>query len=379
MQETKLKNLTFLSQLPAYFSRLESQKRVRTLDPPTGLDFCSNDYLGLSQNPKLLEALKEGIDLYGAGSTASRLVRGHRSVFEELESEFSNWVHAESSLFLANGYAANVGAISCVADPSYLIFCDRKNHASLMDGVRLSGGKKVYYRHSDLNHLEELLQKYSGHANKMIVTESIFSMDGDSSDLSSLIHLKEKYGCLLYLDEAHSIGVFGEKGAGLSSAQVPSQISNIDFRMSTFGKALGLEGAMISTSSDARKYLLHSARTFVFSTAPLPAIAHAGLSAIRLVKEMDAEREKVLSHSEYLRSRLHKLGKDTGNSSSQIVPILLGSEAIALDLADKLAKSGFQAKAIRPPTVDVSRIRVSINAKVEKQDLDGFIRIIKEN
>ncbi|WP_246050516.1 aminotransferase class I/II-fold pyridoxal phosphate-dependent enzyme [Leptospira langatensis] len=349
------------------------------MDPPSGLDLCSNDYLGLSQNLKLQEALKEGIDLYGAGSTASRLVRGHRTVFEELESEFSNWVHSESSLFLANGYAANVGTISCVADPSYMIFCDRKNHASLMDGVRLSGGKKIYYRHCDMEHLEDLLKKYSGHANKMIVTESIFSMDGDASDLPALLSLKEKYGCLLYLDEAHSIGVFGEKGAGLSSAQVPSEISNIDFRMSSFGKALGLEGAMVSTSADARKYLLHSARTFVFSTAPMPAIAHAGLTSVQLVQEMNEERKKVLALAEHLRSSLQAIGKDTGNSSSQIVPILLGSEAHALDLADKLAGEGFQAKAIRPPTVDVSRIRVSINAKVEKNDLDRFIRIIQEN
>ncbi len=379
MQETKPKSLSFFRDLPAFFSRLESQNRIRTLDPPNGLDFCSNDYLGLSNHPSIIHALKEGIDLYGAGSTASRLVRGHRTVFDELESKYSSWIKADSSLFFANGYAANVGAISAIADPSYLIFCDRKNHASLMDGVRLSGAKKVYYKHSDLNHLEELLQKHSGHKNKMIVTETIFSMDGDSSDINGLLSLKEKYGALLYFDEAHSIGVFGKLGEGFSVSEAKSELGNIDFRMATFGKALGLEGAMVSCSSDARKYLLHSARTFVFSTAPLPAIAHAGLVSIRLVSEMENERNKIHVHSDLFRTSMKKIGLNTGNSTSQIIPILQNSEEEALDLASRLETNGFQAKAIRPPTVDVSRLRVSIHSKIDKESLLRFIDVIAGN
>ncbi|WP_423789692.1 aminotransferase class I/II-fold pyridoxal phosphate-dependent enzyme [Leptospira hartskeerlii] len=352
---------------------------MRVLDPPSGLDLCSNDYLGLSKHPEIIQALKEGIDIYGAGSTASRLVRGHRTVFEELENDFSNWVQSEDSLFFANGYAANLGTISCVADPSYTIFCDRKNHASLMDGVRLSGAKKVYYKHSDLNDLEDSLKKYSGSKHKMIVTESVFSMDGDKTDIRALLYLKEKYGALLYVDEAHAIGLFGKEGSGVSLEENIPGTSEVDFRMSTLGKALGLEGAVISTTKDARKYLLHSARTFVFSTGSLPAIAHAGRVAIRLARQMDDERKILLENSEFFRDALHKTGRDTGNSNTQIIPILLGSEAEALELSSRLDQNGFQAKAIRPPTVDVSRIRVSLNSKISKQDLEKFVQLVREN
>ncbi|EIE01532.1 aminotransferase class I/II-fold pyridoxal phosphate-dependent enzyme [Leptospira licerasiae] len=379
MQETQSSKLPFFSELPAFFSRLESQNRIRTLDPPSGLDLCSNDYLGLSTHPEVIQALKEGIDIYGAGSTASRLVRGHRTVFEELENDFSDWVQSEDSLFFANGYAANLGTISCVADPSYTIFCDRKNHASLMDGVRLSGAKKVYYKHSDLNDLENSLKKYSGTKHKMIVTESVFSMDGDKTDISALIDLKEKYGALLYLDEAHAIGLFGKDGAGVSLEKSISRSSEIDFRMSTLGKALGLEGAVISTSKDARKYLLHSARTFVFSTGPLPAIAHAGRVAIRLAKLMNKERSILEENSEFFRTSLHRIGYNTGNSNTQIIPILMGSEEQALELSSILYQNGFQAKAIRPPTVDISRIRVSLNSKIARKDLEKFIQLVREN
>ncbi|MEI7011715.1 8-amino-7-oxononanoate synthase [Leptospira licerasiae] len=379
MQETQSSKLPFFSELPAFFSRLESQNRIRTLDPPSGLDLCSNDYLGLSTHPEVIQALKEGIDIYGAGSTASRLVRGHRTVFDELENDFSDWVQSEDSLFFANGYAANLGTISCVADPSYTIFCDRKNHASLMDGVRLSGAKKVYYKHSDLNDLENSLKKYQGTKHKMIVTESVFSMDGDKTDISALIDLKEKYGALLYIDEAHAIGLFGKDGAGVSLEKSISRTSEIDFRMSTLGKALGLEGAVISTSKDARKYLLHSARTFVFSTGPLPAIAHAGRVAIRLAKLMNKERSILEENSEFFRTSLHRIGYNTGNSNTQIIPMLMGSEEQALELSSILYQNGFQAKAIRPPTVDISRIRVSLNSKIARKDLEKFLQLVREN
>lgn len=379
MREAKSKALPFYKELPEFFARLGSKNRIRKLEPPKGADFCSNDYLGLANHPELIRALKEGLDLYGAGSTASRLVRGHRKVFEELESSFSKWVGSESSLFFSNGYAANVGVISCVADPSYLIFCDRKNHASLMDGVRLSGAQKVYYRHCDLDHLEELLKKHSGHKNKMIVTESVFSMDGDRSDIQGLLSLKDKYGCLLFLDEAHAIGVFGERGEGLVPSVLGKDSENVDFRMATLGKALGLEGALVACSHDVKKYLYHSARTFVFSTAPLPAIAHAGLFSIRLASSMNRERTKIRELSELLRTNLNRSGWNTGNSSSQIIPILQDSEEKALQLANRLEEEGFQAKAIRPPTVDISRLRVSIHSKISKEEVLRFLELVAEN
>ncbi|EQA43385.1 putative 8-amino-7-oxononanoate synthase [Leptospira broomii serovar Hurstbridge str. 5399] len=379
MREPRTFSVPFYGELPAFFSRLESTNRIRSLDPPTGIDLCSNDYLGLSQHPEIIQSLKEGIDLFGAGSTASRLVRGHRDVFSRLENDFSSWINSEASLFFANGYAANLGTLSCVCDPSYVVFADRKNHASLMDGIRLSGAKKVYYRHLDLNHLEQLLQKHSSSKHKIIVTETVFSMDGDVSQIKDLLELKERYGALLYLDEAHAIGLFGPEGAGVANSQLSSsQLEGIDFRMATLGKALGLEGAMISCATEARKFLVHSARTFVFSTGSLPAIAHAGRTAVRLAKSMDTERKRVEEFALHLREGVEAKGYSYGGSSSQIVPILLENEREALEFASLFEEAGFQAKAIRPPTVDISRIRVSINAKLRKEDLILFLSILKE-
>ncbi|EPG75625.1 putative 8-amino-7-oxononanoate synthase [Leptospira fainei serovar Hurstbridge str. BUT 6] len=379
MREPRTFSVPFYGELPAFFSRLESTNRIRSLDPPIGIDLCSNDYLNLSQHPEILESLKEGIDLFGAGSTASRLVRGHRDVFTKLENDFSSWVNSEASLFFANGYAANLGTLSCVCDPSYVVFADRKNHASLMDGIRLSGAKKVYYRHLDLNHLEELLRKHSASKHKIIVAETVFSMDGDVSQIGDLLELKEKYGALLYLDEAHAVGLFGPEGAGLANSQLSSsQLEGIDFRMATLGKALGLEGAMVSCKADARKFLIHSARTFVFSTGSLPAIAHAGRTAIRLARSMDKERKRLEEFSLLLREGIQAKGYSYGKSSSQIVPILLENEKEALEFASLFEAAGFQAKAIRPPTVDISRIRVSVNAKLTKEDLMLFLSILKE-
>ncbi|EQA37066.1 putative 8-amino-7-oxononanoate synthase [Leptospira inadai serovar Lyme str. 10] len=379
MRELRTFSVPFYGELPAFFSRLESTNRIRSLDPPIGIDLCSNDYLGLSQHPEIIESLKEGIDLFGAGSTASRLVRGHRDVFSRLEDDFSSWVDSEASLFFANGYAANLGTLSCVCDPSYVVFADRKNHASLMDGIRLSGAKKVYYRHLDLNHLEQLLRKHSSSKHKIIVTETVFSMDGDVAQIRDLLELKDRYGALLYLDEAHAIGLFGPKGAGFANSQLSSsELEGIDFRMATLGKALGLEGAMVSCTAEVRKFLLHSARTFVFSTGSLPAIAHAGRTAVRLAKSMDAERKRVEEFSLHLRKGIEAKGYSFGRSSSQIVPILLENEKEALELATLFEAAGFQAKAIRPPTVDISRIRVSINAKLHKEDLILFLSILRE-
>ncbi|TGK13841.1 8-amino-7-oxononanoate synthase [Leptospira fletcheri] len=378
MREPKIIQPPFYGELPAFFDRLEATNRIRSLEPPTGIDLCSNDYLGLSEHPVLLDSLKEGIEIYGAGSTASRLVRGHREVFEHLEREFSSWLRVPASLFFSNGYSANLGTLSCICDPSYVVFADRKNHASLMDGIRLSGAKKVYFRHLDLLHLEELLEKHSGSRNKIIVSETVFSMDGDVAPISDLLRLKEKHGALLYLDEAHAIGVFGPEGSGCALDQLSeAEIGKVDFRMSTFGKALGLEGAMVSCSEEARRYLLHCARTFVFSTGSLPAIAHAGLAAIRLARSMEEERRRILEFAGILREAIGSAGYSFGDSVTQIVPILLSDESHSLELAERFLRFGFQAKAIRPPTVDVSRIRVSVNAKLRKADLDLFIGILK--
>lgn len=356
--------------MAAFFETLQKTNRERTLETaaPGSVDLCSNDYLCLSRHPALVAALKEGIDRYGAGSTASRLIRGHRDVFDELEKAFARWVGAEAALFFANGYAANVGCISAICDASYDCFVDRLAHASLVDGVRLSGARKIYFRHNDVEHLAELLAKSTA-KKKIIITESLFSMDGDRAPLSQIEELKERFGSLLYVDDAHAIGVYGEAGRGLAG-------SACDFRMATLGKALGLEGALLVTTTLARKYLIHSARTFVFSTAPLPAVAHAGLTAVRLVQDMNTERLQIVAVSEKLREEVRKSGYPTGYSASHIVPVLCGTEARALGLAARMQQAGLHIKAIRPPTVKESRLRISINSGISPATVDKIAALL---
>ncbi len=359
----------FTTDVQKFLVHLESTHRVRTLKSPPGnlVDLCSNDYLCLSKDHRLTAALKAGIDLYGAGSTASRLVSGHRDVFTQLEAAYAAWVGSEDGLFFANGYAANVGSLSAIMDGSYAAFADRLSHASLMDGIRLSGARKVYFQHNDLNHLEELLKK-APERRRMIVTESLFSMDGDFAPISDFVLLAQKYSALLYVDDAHALGVYGNAGSGLSTGA--------DFRVGTFGKALGLEGAVVATSALAKKYLLHTARTFVFSTAPLPAIAHAALTAIGIVKGMDHERQELQSVSAHIRSGITGLGYLTCSSASHIIPLLCASEAEALSAAEALLGVGYHVKAIRPPTVKQSRLRISVNAGINAAASEKFLRAL---
>lgn len=354
---------------------IQEKNRYRTLKIPNGMDLSSNDYLCLSQNPKLISAFKEGIDLYGAGSTASRLIRGHRDVFEKVEKSFSSWVGSENSLFLANGFAANVGLIDAISDSRTLIFTDRLNHASILDGIRLSGAIKKYYHHLDMNHLEEQLQKVNPKEKKIIVSETVFSMDGDLAPIEDLIYLKKKYDACLILDEAHALGVFGKEGSGLSRLSAEKQINEdeIDFRIYTGGKSLGLEGAFVATTNLSKEYLINTMRTFIFSTAPSPAIAYALLTAIELTKEMEPERNAILENANLLRDGLKKKAFETLNSKSQIVPVVLFEELKALHTAHFLQEKGFDIRAIRPPTVKESRLRVSINAKITKDTIQKVL------
>ncbi len=359
----------FTKQIGDFLRHAESTHRLRTLEvvPPGLIDLSSNDYLGLSQHPRLKDALKTGVDIYGAGSTASRLISGHREIFTKVEAQLADWLHGESALIFANGYAANVGAISAICDSSYVALIDRLAHASLVDGVRLSGARKVYYRHNDMDHLAELLEKHQA-AKCIIITETLFSMDGDFAPFGELVQLKNQSGALLYIDDAHGIGVYGESGNGLSPVEA-------DFRVITFGKALGLEGAAIICSHAGRTYLLHNARTFVFSTAPMPAILYAAAEVIKLIQSMGAEREKLRRTSALIRTAVRDLAKL--KSASHIVPLICDSEAAALALSKKFAAAGFYARAIRPPTVKESRVRLSLNANLGSAEVERVAELVR--
>lgn len=352
----------------------ELQKRkekslLRELKVSKGKDFCSNDYLGLSKHPLILQAMQDGITQFGLGSTASRLVRGHHNVFNDLEESLSELTKTKASLFVANGFVANLGLIDALADSRTQIFTDRLNHASILDGIRISGSKKIYYNHLDWEHLERNLQKSNLDESKIIISESIYSMDGDRSLIEKLVELKLKYNALLILDETHAFGVEGENGSGMGT-----DYPDIDFRIFTLGKALGLEGGLISCNSlMSKQYLINCMRSFVFSTAPMPAIAYAGIVALKIMADMDVERLHLKKISELLRNGLHAKGFSTGKSTSQIIPVLLDSEEEALAMAKKFQDFGYDLRAIRPPTVPSARIRISLHSDHSISEVESLV------
>lgn len=370
---------SFESFIQKELESIKEKNRYRSLRLPGGIDLSSNDYLCLSKSPKIISALKEGLDIYGAGSGASRLIRGHRDIFERVESKFAAWVGSEASLFLSNGFAANMGLVDALSDPRTIIFTDRLNHASILDGIRISGAVKKYFHHRDMNHLRELLQKSDSKSRKIIVSETVFSMDGDLALVVELTQLKKEFDACLILDEAHALGIFGEKGAGVACIPVSANfsLSEVDFRIYTGGKSLGLEGAFIACSNLYKEYLINTMRTFIFSTAPIPAIAFALQVSMDIAKEMEQARMQILENANLLRNGLREIGLETLQSDSQIVPVVLYEEKKALETAKLLQEKGFDIRAIRPPTVKESRLRISINANTSREDVLKVLDCLK--
>lgn len=333
------------------------------------LDFSSNDYLGLARHPEVKRRAADYIERWGAGSAASRLVTGNLPPFDAIEAKISAMKGADSSLVLASGFQANAGILPALLDIENepVVLADRLNHASLIHGVQASGARQVRYRHNDLNHLEELLAKYSGRT-CFIVTETVFSMDGDRSDVAALKALADRYDAFLYLDEAHATGVLGPQGGGLAHGLAGANC----LVMGTFSKGMGSFGAYAACSKDLRDYLINRCTGLIYATALPPATLGAIDAALDLVPGMAAERAKLAANAERFRARLRQIGEDCGNSSTQIVPLIVGDEQPALDIAQSLRERGLLAIAIRPPTVPPgsSRLRFAFSASHEEADID---------
>ncbi|PJZ89643.1 aminotransferase class I/II-fold pyridoxal phosphate-dependent enzyme [Leptospira levettii] len=345
-----------------------------------GIDFCSNDYMGLSSNPRMLEFFQSRKNLYPFGSTASRLVRGNTSSMDRFESEFVHFVEGEAALLVSTGFTANFGLLDSIAAPDCFVFTDRLNHASILDGIRISGAKKKYYNHLDLNHLRTLLEKAdledpNRKHKRIVVTETLFSMDGDSPDLKTLLKLKKEFGFVLVLDEAHTLGIYGPKGKGLVFRDLTlSEIQSIDYRVYTLGKSLGLEGGIIVTKKIGRDHLVNVMRPFIFSTAPLPMVSELASFALSLLSSMDKERETLLALAKELKNSLEENGFVLTNSTSHIIPVLLTTEKEALFFANSLQERGLDVRAIRPPTVSTPRLRISLNAKLGLSDIQTLVK-----
>src|SRR5258707_15340931 len=350
---------------------LEARSQRRNLAEIHGVNFCSNDYLGLAEHPGLRAEVAQAVRLSEkVGGTGSRLLSGQTEEWRDLEDEFAKFAGTESTLFFTTGYAANVGLLSSLVGKDDVVFSDERNHASLIDGMRLSGARKVIYPHLNLNALEDALRLPTGPTHRrVIVTESVFSMDGDIAPLVELANLAEKYNAALILDEAHATGVHGPAGHGLAvAAGITSKVLAV---IHTCGKALGSAGAFVCGPAALKDHLLNQVRTFIFSTA-LPQYFGAQIkAALHLAEGMDPERASLLQHAAMLRAALQSEGFDTAATASQTVPVVLGHNDATLDAAEHLQREGFAVRGIRPPTVPEggSRLRLSVPTRISREEL----------
>lgn len=336
----------------------------RTLRPPAGTDLCSNDYLGLAEHPLLKQRMADAVMAEGVGSTGSRLLRGERSGFARVEQMFARFKGAERSLYFSSGYLANLAVLTTFPEAGDVIFSDERNHASLIDGVRLSRARRVVFPHNDAAALERLLREDTGAGQKFVVVESLFSMDGDQAPLAEYAALCRATGADLIVDEAHAIGVYGERGRGLAGEVFVS--------INTAGKAMGVSGAFVAGSADAIEYMIQRARPFIFSTAPPPAIAAALEASLEVIVNEPERRERLLVRARYLRERLGLAG------DSPIIPIIIGENERAQAVARELQAAGFDVRAIRPPTVPAgtARLRVTVNQGLSEDVLDRFVEAL---
>jgi 8-amino-7-oxononanoate synthase len=335
------------------------------------IDVSSNDYLGLSQHPRLKARAAEWTERHGVGAPSSRLVSGTRDVTLAVEEKLAAFKQREAALLFSSGFQANatvIPALASVGGGSTAVFSDQLNHASIIHGARTARGPVHVFRHNDLEHLDDLLGRHAGR--KLVITESVFSMDGDRADIPALARVAERHGALLYVDEAHATGILGPQGRGLAAS-----CDGIAVVMGTLGKAFGAFGAYVAGSRPLVDWLVNRCSGFIFTTALPPPVLGAIDAALELIPGMDAERAQVARHAQRLRDALAALGISSLDSTTQIVPAVIGAEADTLQAAARLEAAGFLAVAIRPPTVAAgsSRLRLAINSRLEEPELDRLL------
>jgi 8-amino-7-oxononanoate synthase len=369
---------------------LESQgllRRLRRVDRRSGaiihigsssyVDFASNDYLGLASDDRIAAAGADALRTNGTGSPASRLISGNHALHEQLEQRIASFKGTEAALLFTSGYAANLGAIPVLVKKGDVVYTDKLNHASLIDGCRLSRAEVRIFPHRDTTALRRMLAADTGFRRKMIVVDSVFSMDGDLFPLDELAEVAEETGAWTYVDDAHATGVLGENGSG--SVEHFGVEGRIDIVMGTLGKALGTSGAFIAGSKTLVEFLLNRARSFIFTTASPPAIAAATIEAIRIAEAEPWRREKLRANAERLRSALSEFLPEhcfASSSSPHILPVIVGSSARAVQVGTELQNRGFIVGVVRPPTVlpGTSRLRISSSAAHTEGQVDAFAR-----
>ena len=339
--------------------------------------FCSNNYLGLANHPQIIQAVKAGLDRWGFGAGASRLLSGNTEIHERVQGRLAQLFHKEAALIFPSGYQANLSVLSTLAGEGDLIVMDKLVHASLIDGARASGAAVRTYPHKQTDKLKRLLE--GGKFDRaIIVTDSLFSMDGDFADLKELVEIKKKYNALLLVDEAHAFGCVGPDGLGWAAET--GVLDEVDIYIVTFSKALGDAGGAVVCSQTAAEYLINRARGFIYSTAIPVVSCLAAEAALDVVAAETERRERLWENAQYLRHRFREMDLNLGATQSYIIPIILGSAEKAVAVSQQLFDQGFLVPAIRPPTVPPasSRLRVSVMNEHTYDDMNSLIHALRQ-
>jgi 8-amino-7-oxononanoate synthase len=337
------------------------------------INFSSNNYLGFSCRPELKQAAINAVKKYGCGGTSSRLICGTFHIHAELEEKLAKLKSKEKAIVFPSGFAANIGVVSSIVGKGDAVIMDKLNHASLWDGASLSGARLFVYEHKDMQSLEKVLKRAHSYKKRLIITDTLFSMDGDIAPLKDITDLAKKYCSWTMIDEAHATGIFGKNGSGI--AESFNVEKDIDIVMGTLSKAIGSQGGFICGDNELIDYLINKSRAFIYTTALSPACAGASIKALEVIEKEPKLRIKLLENSKYLRDKLKLSGFDTLGSESQIIPVLTGDAARTMDVSAQLMSRGIFAPAIRPPTVaeGMCRIRISLTSLHRREEIDKLI------
>jgi len=379
-----------MGRIDSFLKDRQKKDLLRSLRPATGrsdgriffndrglVDFSSNDYLGLSNHPRLKAASHKALEDFGTGSSASRLLSGSLDIHHELEKRIASFKGKEAALVFNSGYQANTGIISSLCGRGDVIFCDRLSHASIIDGMLLSQARFIRFEHNDMEDLKFFLERErANYREALIITETVFSMDGDVAPLGELVRLKDLYNCKLMVDEAHAMGIFGPNGSGQVEAEGLAE--RVDLIMGTFSKAMGSFGAYIASSKETIEYLVNACRSFIYSTALPPAVIAANIESLNLVKDEPQRRELLLLNADYLREALKGIGLNV-RGASQICPLIVGANSRAIELSNRLMERGYWALPIRTPTVPEgeARLRFSLTYGHTIDVLKGLVNDIR--
>jgi glycine C-acetyltransferase/8-amino-7-oxononanoate synthase len=360
-------------------------RRLRMISGPQGprvvldgkpvLLLCSNNYLGLADHPRVREAAADAAIRWGVGAGASRLVSGNMTLHRRLEERLAEFKGTESALLFGSGYLANAGVVQALAPKHSVVFSDELNHASIVDGCRLAGAETFVYDHNDMDHLEWGLRQAEGRG-ALIVTDGVFSMDGDVAPLKEIVELAHRYDVRTMVDEAHGTGAIGPQGRGaVAEAGLEGEV---DIVVGTLGKALGTYGAFVCCEQVTAQYLINTARTLIFSTGLPPMAAAAALAALELLIEQPRRVEKLQDNARVLRDELVREGFEVAGSTTQIIPLIVGDAATAATIAEQALEMGVFASAIRPPTVPAgtSRLRLAVMASHSKAELRDAAQVL---